>query len=138
MNSGKNELDPDTRSAAILMQALNQLSTRWSLSKDEMSVLLGLRAFAELESIGELPLRDLPPLLIRRAAALLKIFELINILLPIPRRADAWIRKPNRAPGFDGRSALQVMINGGVDGLEFVRDFLLGQCAELINNGGRS
>ena len=45
---------------------------------------------------------------------------------PVPgrRRADEWIRKPNTAPLFAGRSALDRMLGGQVADLFVVRQYL--------------
>ena len=120
-------MEHETRSTQTVMRALELLSTRWSLTAAEMSALLGLGDSSERQALHVVPLRELPPSFIERAAALIKIYELINTLLPVPGRADAWIREPNNAPAFEGRSALQVMIDSDIDGLRLVRDFLLAQ-----------
>jgi hypothetical protein len=46
------------------------------------------------------------------------------VLLPEPAAADTWIKKPNTAPLFGGRSALQRMLSGLVADLYVVRQYL--------------
>ena len=121
------EMQNGIRATQLLLRALNQLSDRWSLTDAEKMALLGLSDLGEWQALRDTPLVELPPSFIERASALRRIYELINTLLPAPGRADAWIRKPNNAPTFEGRSALQVMIDRDIDGLRFVRDFLLAQ-----------
>ena len=55
-----------------------------------------------------------------------KGFELDRrkILLPDPHAADQWVRKPNDAPQFGGRSALERMLSGQVADLYVVREYL--------------
>jgi hypothetical protein len=122
-----NEMEKGTRATQLLMRALDSLSDKCSLTDAEKLALLGLSDPGEWQVLHDTPLVELPPSFIERAFALRRIYELINTLLPAPGRADAWIRKPNKAPTFEGRSALQVMIDGDVDGLRLVRDFLLAQ-----------
>ena len=121
------EMQNEIRATQLLMRTLNLLSDRWSLTDAEKMALLGLGNLGEWQALRDTPLMDLPPSFIERASALRRIYELINTLLPAPARADAWMRKPNKAPAFEGRSALQIMIDNDVDGLRFVRDFLLAQ-----------
>jgi hypothetical protein len=56
-----------------------------------------------------------------------------QILFPAPEVADAWMRKPNAAPLFGGRSALQRMLAGNVSDLNAVRRYLDG-----VRGGGWS
>ena len=121
------EMQNGIRATHLLMRALDLLSDKWSLTDAEKMALLGLNDPREWQVLHGTPLVELPPSFFERAAALRRIYELINTLLPAPGRADAWIRKPNNAPTFEGRSALQVMIDRDIDGLRFVRDFLLAQ-----------
>ena len=46
------------------------------------------------------------------------------VLLPVPERANEWIRKPNDAPFLGGSSALQRMLGGQVADLYVVRQYL--------------
>ena len=48
----------------------------------------------------------------------------LQILLPQADAADAWIRKPNAAPLFGGRSALDRRLSGNVADLYVVRQYL--------------
>ncbi|MFC7498454.1 antitoxin Xre/MbcA/ParS toxin-binding domain-containing protein [Enterovirga sp. GCM10030262] len=65
--------------------------------------------------------------MLERLAILLDIFQAINTLLPIGERADAWMRKPNRAPLFEGRSAIDIMLDHGVEGMRKLRSYLQSQ-----------
>ena len=42
-----------------------------------------------------------------RISYVLGIYRALQILLPEPERADAWVRRPNDAVPFGGRSALE-------------------------------
>jgi len=115
------------RATQLLIQALDSLFDKWCLTDPEKMALLGYSSRDEWRAWGDTPVTELPPSFIERASALRSIYETINCLLPIPDRADAWIRQPNSFPTFEGRSALQVMMDGDSDGLTLVRDFLLSQ-----------
>ena len=58
-----------------------------------------------------------------RALALLRIFEAVADLHHEDRDARTWIHEPLEAPGFGGRSPLEVMTSG-FEGLLLVRDYL--------------
>jgi hypothetical protein len=48
----------------------------------------------------------------------------LQILLPDPAAADAWVRRPNQAAAFGGQSALQHMLAGNLSDLNRVRRYL--------------
>jgi len=39
----------------------------------------------------------------------------------LPTTADGWVKRPNADPLFEGRSALEVMVEGGISALRAVR-----------------
>ncbi|HVK94052.1 MAG TPA: MbcA/ParS/Xre antitoxin family protein [Noviherbaspirillum sp.] len=61
---------------------------------------------------------------LERISYLLGIYKALQILLPDEKAADAWIKKPNAAPLFGGKSALQRMLSGNVADLYVVRQYL--------------
>ena len=110
-----------------VMRVYDGLARAWSLDNGEKAALLGLADSVELEQLRAVPQNEVPTGIVERLAILLDIFKAINILLPVPKRADAWLRAPNRAPMFSGKSALDVMIGRGLEGLRQVRDYLQAQ-----------
>jgi hypothetical protein len=85
------------------------ISRAWALSEDEERALLGTGTEADQRN---------------RLALAVRAYEALHVLLPIPERADGWIRSPNTA--FGGARALDVM-TGTSDGLARVARYLLGQ-----------
>ena len=61
---------------------------------------------------------------LERLSYLFGIYSALQVLLPKPEAADAWIKKPNTAPLFGGRSALERMLSGLVADLYVVRQYL--------------
>ena len=59
-----------------------------------------------------------------RISYLLGIYKALQMLFPEPAQADAWVKKPNQAPLFGGRSALERMLGGQVADLYVVRQYL--------------
>jgi uncharacterized protein (DUF2384 family) len=106
------------------LEAFERIAHAWSLSEDERVKLLGIRDIAELRRLRGEPSSALPTEVLERIEALLQVYQAINILLQQPARAHAWMRKPNRAPAFGGKSAMNLMLDQGVDGIRSVRSYL--------------
>jgi len=106
----------------------------WGLTVDEQLCLLGQPPrstfFAWRKHPGQARLsRDT----LERLSNLLGIYKSLQILLPDATSADAWVRQPNQAPQFGGRSALQHMLAGNVSDLNDVRRYL-----DAVRGGGWS
>jgi hypothetical protein len=61
---------------------------------------------------------------LERLSYLFGIYGALQILLPVPERANAWLRKPNAAPFLAGNSALDRMMGGQVADLFVIRQYL--------------
>jgi len=61
---------------------------------------------------------------LERISYLFGIYSALQVVLPKPESADAWIKKPNSASIFGGRSALDRMLSGQVGDLYLVRQYL--------------
>lgn len=115
------ELSPQLRGAA--MRVADRLFTAWGVSEADQRRLLELD---ENTSLNEW--RANPALVtleaLARISVLLGIFRDINLLLPSPSAADGWVRRPNSAPLFRGRSALDLMLERGLAGMRDLRGYL--------------
>lgn len=116
-----------TSISSAIFRVFDGIARAWSLGEGEKVALLGLGGLAELQELRTTPLDEVPTEIVERVAILLDTFKAINTLLPQPDPADAWIRAPNRALPFGGRSALEVMVGGGLEGLRMVRAYLQAQ-----------
>jgi hypothetical protein len=125
----------DVRSmTAAGLRAFARIAAAWSLSVDEQLALLGQPPRSTFFAWRKHPeAAQLPRDTLERLSHLLGIWKSLQILLPEPAAADAWVRKPNTAPGFGGRSALAHMLGGNVADLDFVRRYLDG-----VRGGGWS
>lgn len=101
-----------------------KIANLWKLSVDEQMVLLGLSARSTFFKWKRSSDAILPKDTLERISYVLGIYKALQILLPDERAADAWIRKPNDAPLFSGRSALERMLSGQVADLFVVRQYL--------------
>jgi hypothetical protein len=117
------QLTPQLRKVA--MRVFARLSAAWDLSEEEASGLLG----AEPEEVRRWQenSNEAPSSAVARVSMLLGIFRAINIHLPHAGSADGWVRRPNVAPLFAGRSALELMLERGFDGISAVRAHLEGE-----------
>lgn len=109
------------------MRVFDGLAGGWKLKGEEKLVLIGVKGPAELQALRTSALEDVTLETIERVIILLDIFQALNTLLPVPERADAWLRAPNGAPRFGGRSAMEMMVNEGLEGLRAVRAYLWAQ-----------
>lgn len=107
---------------AGLMAFLN-IARDWKLSNEEQMQLLGVPRSTffkwKEEKTGRLSHDTL-----ERISYILGIYKALQILLPLQTAADDWIKKPNTAPLFGGRSALARMLSGNVADLYVVRQYL--------------
>jgi hypothetical protein len=119
---------PRTWSGADLagpaLRTFFRIAEAWNLRPDEARRILGDPArstFFHWKRTGEGQLsRDT----LERVSYVLGIYKALQILLPQEEAANAWIRKPNAAPLFGGRSALDRMLSGNVADLYVVRQYL--------------
>ena len=122
------------RLSAAGLRAFARIAELWQLGLDEQLVLLGQPPRSTFYAWRKAPeSARLPRDTLERLSNLLGIYKSLQILLPEPAAADAWVRQPNQAPLFAGRSALQVMLGGNVSDLNLVRRYLDG-----VRGGGWS
>jgi hypothetical protein len=114
-----------TEMSAAGLRAFFNIARDWDLNADEQIVLLGSpgrstffkwKATPETARLG----RDT----LERLSLLLGIYKALQILLPQPSAADTWIKRPNSAPPFGGRRALDRMLAGNISDLVAVRQYL--------------
>ncbi|CAB3715936.1 MbcA/ParS/Xre antitoxin family protein [Paraburkholderia rhynchosiae] len=114
-----------TEMSAAGLRAFFNIARDWDLSADEQIVLLGApgrstyfkwKAAPETARLG----RDT----LERLSLLLGIYKALQILLPQASAADTWIKRPNSAPPFGGRRALDRMLAGNISDLVAVRQYL--------------
>lgn len=109
--------------AQAALRAFWRIAELWKLSELERMTLLGLNSDTYRRLGSD---RQLSHDMVERLSYILGIFKNLQILLP-QEAADEWIRRPNRASVFNGRSALERMLSGNVSDLYVVRKYLDGQ-----------
>lgn len=106
------------------LRAFQHIATLWNLSIAEQLTLLGLHSKSTYFKWRKDGAVRLPKDTLERLSYLLGIYKALQILLPDPAAADQWLRRPNNAAPFGGRSALERMLSGQVADLYLVRQYL--------------
>jgi hypothetical protein len=111
--------------SAAGLRAFFRIAGLWGLNTEEQRVLLGEPGRSTLFKWKSAPeAADLKRDTLERLSYILGIYKSLQILLPDPAAADAWIKKTNTAPGFGGKSALNRMLGGNIGDLVVVRQYL--------------
>ena len=123
--------DLSTREAGqALLRTFFGIAEAWRLSSREAMTLLGLRSRSTYHVWKDGKSGPLPRDTVERLSYVLGIYKALQMLVPSGAAADAWIRKPNAAPLFGGRSALERLMSGNVADLYEVRRYLDAQRGE--------
>lgn len=101
-----------------------RIADAWQLGSKELMKLLGSPPRSTFYKWKQCEKVTLPQDVLERISYVFGIYSALQVLLPKPEAADAWIKKPNNAPVFGGRSALDRMLSGQVADLYVVRQYL--------------
>jgi hypothetical protein len=101
-----------------------RVAAAWDLSVEEQLTLLGGPSRSTLFAWKKRGADRLARDVLERLSYIFGIWKALQILLPDPELADAWVRRPNAALPFGGRSALERMLSGNVSDLYEVRRYL--------------
>jgi len=117
---------PSSRNmSAAGLRAFFNIAQSWGLSTDEQMVLLGAPGRSTFFKWKSDPkVADLKRDKLERVSYILGIYKALQILLPDSSASDAWVKKPNAAPLFGGKSALDRMLGGNIGDLLVVRQYL--------------
>ncbi len=113
----------NTATAEAALRSFWRLADGWKLTTTEQITLLGV-ARTTLYQWKQGKVRPLDRHVLERLSYLFGIYAALQILLPVPERANEWLRKPNTAPFLAGSSALDRMLSGQVADLFVVRQYL--------------
>ena len=107
------------------LQAFTRIAALWNLSAGEQRALLGAIPESTFFKYLKNPQgARLSADTLERISHILGIFKSLNILLPRHESADTWMRRPNEAPLFKGRTALDYILSGRFEDLVTVRRYL--------------
>lgn len=101
------------------------IAEAWELNEAEQMAILGLDSRSTLQNWKRGAVAALSKDALERISYVMGIYKGLQIL--VPATADQWVRKPNKAQLFAGRSALDRMVSGNVADLYVVRQYIDGQ-----------
>lgn len=87
---------------------------KWHCSTEESLTLLGLKRSTWFKYKSAPESASFSPDLKERISYILNIHAALRILFSKPESVYAWVRKPNQAPFYNGRSAMDIMLQGRV------------------------
>ena len=119
----KQDLDARKVSSPAL-RTFFRIANAWKLDNKEQITLLGNPPRSTYFRSRQAEDVVLPKDTLERISYIFGIYSALQVLLPKAEAADAWIKKPNAAPIFGGRSALERMLSGQVGDLYLVRQYL--------------
>jgi len=121
-----NRHDPEVRRrvSGPAMRSFFNLAAKWNLSVNQQRGLLGWPAPSTYHKYksGQVGILSFDTL--TRISLLLGIYKALHILYSQAELADGWIKLRNANPIFGGKSPLDLMLDGGIDGLFTVRRLL--------------
>src|SRR5258708_29626456 len=109
---------------AAALRTFFNIANAWGVGPGTQMALLGLRSRSTFNRWKESGAVALAPDTIERLSYIFGIYKALQVLLPDAASADAWMRKPNDAPLFGGRSALARLAPRRVSDLYQVRQYL--------------
>lgn len=100
--------------ARTAFKVILNIFDKWHCSTDEALILLGLKrsTWFKYKNAPESALFSQD--IVERISYILNIHAALRILFSTPDSVYQWVRKPNNAPFYNGRSAMDVMLQGRV------------------------
>jgi hypothetical protein len=121
-----NRHDPAVRRrlSGPAMRSFFNLAAKWNLSVNQQRGLLGWPASSTYHKYKSGQVGILSFDMLTRISLLLGIYKALHILYSQAELADGWLRLRNTNSIFGGKSPLDLMLEGGIDGLFLVRRLL--------------
>jgi hypothetical protein len=118
--------DPEVRRrlSAPAMRTFLNVCAAWNLSVNQQRGLLGWPAPSTYHKYKAGQTGTLSFDILSRISLVLGIYKALHILYPQPELADQWVKLRNANPLMGGKTPLELMVDGGIDGLHRVRRLL--------------
>lgn len=121
----KSRVSKADRLSAPGLRAFFSIADHWGLDNEKRRTLLGsVPESTFYKYVNDPESARLSRDTLERISHLIGIFKSINVLLPRPEQADAWVKRANEAALFKGRSALEFMLSGRFEDIIAVRHYL--------------
>ena len=112
------------KTSQAALRVFFRITQAWGLTPTQEQIVLGTSRTSLYNWKSGAVRAALEPVTLERLSYVFRIFAALEILLPIPERANLWVKAPNTAPLFGGVSALDRMLAGQVGDLKVVADYL--------------
>jgi len=114
---------------SVALAAFFNIAEKWELTTAQQMTLLGMDAQSTFFSYKRDPLAaKVDKDMLERLSYILGIFKDLQVLLTDENSANTWIKKSNHAAPFNGRSALDFLLErGSIVELNLVRQYLAAQ-----------
>lgn len=108
---------------SVALEAFFNIAGLWKISAAEGKKLLGLKENSSCYFKWKKDLAgSLFPDHLDRVSYIVGIYKALRIIFSDEKQANEWIKKPNKT--FNGKSALEVMLQGKITDLARVRGYL--------------
>ncbi|WP_212745355.1 MbcA/ParS/Xre antitoxin family protein [Thermomonas fusca] len=101
-----------------------RICEKWRVPPEQQVLILGCRDRTTLDAWQRGDYAEVSGDVLVRISYVLGIYKALHTIFPDERNADGWVTASNNAPLFAGRSAIELMVEGGVAGLVSVRSYL--------------
>jgi hypothetical protein len=115
-------LGPEGMAAAV--RTFTAICDRWHLHPEQRARILDLGSEEALDRLLADEKPDVDPPVLLRISYVLGIWKALNTLFSNAQSADTWLSRPNAAPLFGGRPAIEIMASGRLEDLGIVRQYL--------------
>lgn len=95
-------------------KAVLTIFAKWQCTTEEAQTLLGIKRSTWFKYKSAPETASFSHDLIERISYILNIHAALRILFSNPDSVYQWVRKPNKAPFYNGRSAMDIMLQGRV------------------------
>lgn len=121
--AGRPQIDP-TRDSGAALRTFFRIIEAWEVGPEAAMAILGApkATFYKWKRTPESARLSRDQF--ERVSYVIGIYKALQILLPTPKNADSWVRRPNDSPVFRGRPPLEKMAAGNVADLYVVRQYL--------------
>jgi uncharacterized protein (DUF2384 family) len=117
--------DATVRLSPAGLRSFFRLAAAWKLRPSEQRAALGNIAKQTLYNWRDNPeSARLSDDQLDRISYLFGVYKALHIIFTRPEQADSWIRRPNEATPFGGKSAADLMFSGHMEDLLRVRRYL--------------
>ncbi|HRD69680.1 MAG TPA: MbcA/ParS/Xre antitoxin family protein [Legionella sp.] len=95
-------------------RAVLTIFAKWQCTTEEAQTLLGIKRSTWFKYKSAPETASFSHDLVERISYILNIHAALRILFSNPDSVYQWVRKPNKAPFYNGRSAMEIMLQGRV------------------------